>query len=58
MIRLLTSMASATAAFSKGDVVELDAEVERRLIKSGQAEAVRPEVKRPTALKPAKKRVM
>jgi len=51
-------MASATAAFSKGDVVELDAEVERRLIKSGQAEAVRPEVKRPTALKPAKKRVM
>jgi len=49
MIRLLTNMASATRTYDIGEVVSLDADVEARLIASGQAEPIKPEVKRPKA---------
>jgi hypothetical protein len=41
MIKLLVSIASEDYSYSPGETVSLDAETEKRLIESGQAEAVK-----------------
>ena len=40
MIKLLTSMAGEGFAYGYGETVELDAEYEKRLVESGQAELI------------------
>ena len=41
MIKLLTSISGTDFSHNYGDVVKLDKETEKRLIESGQAEAVK-----------------
>jgi|AntRauTorckE6833_2_1112554.scaffolds.fasta_scaffold14088_1 hypothetical protein len=45
MIKLLVSIAGADFSYAPGETVSLDAELERRLIDSGQAEEVNERVK-------------
>jgi hypothetical protein len=37
MVKLLTSIASATFSYSPGDTVKLDEKTEKRLVETGQA---------------------
>jgi hypothetical protein len=47
MIKLLTGMAGADFSYAAGDTVKLDKDLEKRLIDSGQAEAVKATRKKP-----------
>lgn len=48
MIKLLTSYSGADGSYQYGETVELDEGTEKRLIDSGQAEAVKKAPKAPT----------
>lgn len=45
MVKLLVSIAGADFSHAPGETVSLDAELERRLVESGQAEEVKPSAK-------------
>lgn len=51
MIKLLTSMAGEGFAYNYGEEVELSAAAEKRMIESGQAEAVEPKKTAKAAVK-------
>lgn len=45
MVKLLVSIAGDDFSYAPGEVVKLDAELEKRLIESGQAEEAAPKKK-------------